>query len=391
MPNIQLPWVNGLVLMKRWGISERELWIAISGTGLPVYNSDYEQETEEIYHAHLERGETIITKVNIRYTFKWILTAHDEFGSQYEYKEALESVLQNLLFKMEDVRAFEKEHGFIKKDTSNAGQEQLEHSKADLSSSQVGTDFDEFFDNLWISFVKETTKIRITGPNLGLREFTCEDMGFKVNAQTWKPFIEVLTNSDNYYHADIYDLNKNPDNIKHYNAQLKQLSNFSLKFVSFLNSKYHLSLPEKRNVFTNIKEFEGAGTYKTVFHVGDYCKNIDKPVRLIGDDHDAVQNTDIKNMTREETIQKIETLTSQIKRDGNECESKQYFRLQEVSRYAEHARKKRWISDEQLRKIITSPDQDAPPQDAMSGAEQLNEHKLAANDVDLPSSEELPF
>jgi hypothetical protein len=285
-----------------------------------------------------------------------------------------------------------------------AGEPQQMQGLPSGEALQLGQDFKEeackinaevFIHSLKVAYVNETT-ISITVPDKGVREFTCVDMGFKKSSVLWKPLIEILTNSDHKYHVGKYDIDKKPDKIKKYNALVKQLSNFSKKFVAFLNEKYSVSLPAKFNVFKNRKGLDPAGTYMAIFEIMDIDKGISKPVSKIVDKHDAILNNDIIHIPREETLRKIETLTMQIKREKDE--DKQNTLLEENLRYVTHARKNRWINDEQLRNFITMPDASASPQDAMSDAEEYKEEykediSMDSDDSDnyLPSSKPLPF
>ena len=121
MSKIELNWITGKRLLERWNIDIRELDICIK-SGLPVYNpnleleewgpfrspidesDEYNEITDEIiWH---ESGHTIFRKNNL-YDFQVLLNSSTPFEDTGLTKDR---ILDNLLFKLEDVERFEKKH-----------------------------------------------------------------------------------------------------------------------------------------------------------------------------------------------------------------------------------------------------------------------------------------
>jgi hypothetical protein len=226
--------------------------------------------------------------------------------------------------------------------------------------------------SLQVSYVDPVT-ISIIWLGKAARQWKCKDLGIKEGAKTWLPFKEALTSPDNTCHVSKYDINKDPIKVKQYNLEVQRINNFSEKFVAFLNREYSASLPADFSVFENMKNRERAGTYKPKFQVVKNIQNTVTPEMKI-----LNPSPNVADMDREDVLNKISALIRQTKREKDE--EKQNLLLEEVLRYAQHARKMRWIDEEQLRSYITLPDPDASQQDVMSGAERFMENALTDDD-----------
>jgi hypothetical protein len=208
------------------------------------------------------------------------------------------------------------------------------------------------------------------------KEFTCDEMGFKAKSNTWRLLIEVLKSTGHAYHVGIYPSDRDPTKVKAYNSQVQLLSNFSKKFVSFLNDEYSASLPPKFHVFKNMKGYERAGTYNAKFHIRD--------------NHEIIQPSDIKQLSKQEVLKKIETLANDRKHARDE-ETKDRL-LITIGTYGEHAAKNKWITREQLRNMFSSSDEEPSPDDVFSQAQSaipddyLSPEKRATSS-DFPSPE----
>lgn len=209
------------------------------------------------------------------------------------------------------------------------------------------TDPEAFMRSLSIAYLSDT-EVSIKVGNREPEKCTSREMGFEKKPKLWQPFIKLLQTTDHKYHVGTYSRDKDPVKNQNYNKLVKQLSNFSKLFLSFLNDKFSVSMPMGFNVYQNMKGHEKAGTYKLKFHIVDR--------------HEAGQSTDIKMMTETEIINKIRSLSEQLQKKDN-LDKDQL--LQEIGHYATHATKMRWITEEQLRNMITPSDQDPSRDDAM--------------------------
>jgi hypothetical protein len=209
------------------------------------------------------------------------------------------------------------------------------------------TDPEAFMRSLSIAYLSDT-EVSIKVGNREPEKCTSREMGFEKKPKLWQPFIKLLQTTDHKYHVGTYSRDKDPVKNQNYNKLVKQLSNFSKLFLSFLNHKFSVSLPMGFNVYQNMKGHEKAGTYKLKFHIVDR--------------HEATQGTDIKMMTETEIMNKIILLSEQLQKKNN-LDKDQL--LQEIGHYATHATKMRWITEEQLRNMITPSDQDPSRDDAM--------------------------
>jgi hypothetical protein len=255
-----------------------------------------------------------------------------------------------LVFLISDVEKFERENGICPHSTikTEGGGKEPTISKKDQES---------FIRSLQVSYVSNT-EISIRGGGKDAKVYTCGKMGFKEDSKTWQLFMKVLHSPDHKYRVGIYSANKDPIQNRNYNKLVKQLSNFSKKFISFLNDEYSASLPESFNVFENRKGYDRSGTYQPIFQI------VDKP--------DTIQSSDIKNMSEKETIKKLEALSEQRKHEKDVSERDRL--LIEIGNYAEHAKKKGWITTkEQLQNLLPPPDEDASTEDAMSLAEPVED------------------
>lgn len=209
------------------------------------------------------------------------------------------------------------------------------------------TDPEAFMRSLSIAYLSDS-EVSIKVGNREPEKCTSREMGFEKKPKLWQPFIKLLQTTDHKYHVGTYSRDKDPVKNQNYNKLVKQLSNFSKLFLSFLNDKFSVSLPMGFNVYQNMKGHEKAGTYKLKFHIVDR--------------HEDTQSTDIKMMTETEIINKIRSLSEQLQKKDN-LDKDQL--LQEIGHYATHATKMRWITEEQLRNMITPPDADPSRDDAM--------------------------
>jgi hypothetical protein len=179
--------------------------------------------------------------------------------------------------------------------------------------------------------IKAMTVIRVSDDEIIIKHgdkqinATCKDIGFKSYSKPWQMFMDVLQDRSNQYFIGSYD-KKNPINKKDYSSKSKLFSNFSKKFIEFINSKFSLSLPGGFNVFQNMKHRERAGIYQAKFRVDENQK--------------PKQQADIKNLAKDETLAKLEDLFAQHKCEKDESAKGHLFN--EISKLAAHAKQNGW-------------------------------------------------
>ena len=225
-------------------------------------------------------------------------------------------------------------------------------------------DAEAFIKKVAISYISDTD-VSIKAGGKEAKIFSCENIGFKQSEKTWLMFIKVLQDSDHKYHVGIYSQDKNPIKNRNYNSLMKRPVNFSKKFVSFLNETYKTALPEDLNVFKNIKGRERAGTYEPKF--------------LIINKLDIANHEDIKKMSKEEVLKKIQTLADQRQREKDKSLKENL--LWEIGKCAEHAKKRDWITEKQLQEMISNPDEAISSDDLLIQANEFeyNENQRGAN------------
>ena len=180
--------------------------------------------------------------------------------------------------------------------------------------------------------------------------YTREEMGFKAKRELWNLFIDLVWEADQYYEVGIYSRDKDPVKNKNYNKRLRRLGNFNKQFVSFLNEKFHVSLPGGFSAFQNQKKYGNSGKYKPKF-------------RIVAT-HNATKSSSINNMSRDATIEIINELLNQLHKEKVISKRKQ---LQErIGPYAVHAVAKKWLTEEQLTYLAQSPDAVTDAEDALS-------------------------
>ena len=157
------------------------------------------------------------------------------------------------------------------------------------------------------------------------RNAACDDMGFKSYAKTWQMFMNILQERNNQYFIGSYD-KKNPVNKKDYLSKSKLFGNFSEKFIEFINNKFSLSLPGDFNVFQNMKHKERPGIYQAKFRVDENQK--------------PNQQVDIKNLSKDEALAKLEVLFAQHKCEKDKSAKGHLFN--EISKLAAHAKQNDW-------------------------------------------------
>jgi hypothetical protein len=201
--------------------------------------------------------------------------------------------------------------------------------------------------------IKAMTVIRVSDTEIIIKygneeiNAACEDMGFKSYAKTWQMFMSILQDKNHQYFVGKYD-KKHPVHRKDYLSKSKLFGNFSKKFIVLINDKFSLSLPGDFNIFQNMKHKERAGIYQAKFRVDENQK--------------PNQQVDIKNLSKEATLERLAALKKQCEDEKNTDEK---YRLSiEIAQYCDHAIKKHSIPEGELRSFFPLPD-DKPSENDM--------------------------
>lgn len=245
---------------------------------------------------------------------------------------------------------------------THSEKEQPERSRADLSSRRVGTDEiseikdpDTFICSLQVSYVSDA-EVSVKVGDKKAKNYTCGKIGFKSSENGWKLLIEVLKDRNHLFDAGTYSKDRIPEKNKWYNRRQKWITQFTKKFITFINREYCTQIHDKTKLFINQKKQDRDGLYKPIFQVAS---------------SDAIHSTDIKKMSRQAVLKEIEKLGNDRKREEN-AEVRDSLLL-DIGRYAQHAAKNGWITEEQARKMISLPDEDVASDDAMSLVDQRDD------------------
>jgi len=179
----------------------------------------------------------------------------DQVPFVVDYPQDLFPYLKRCVYLLEQIEKVENIFNALK-----AEQENTSENEADV-----------LIKDLTVKYINSNT-VSLTFKGKNSQNLTANEMGFRETAKTWKMFIDVLQSKSHEYHVGTYDINKRSFNIRNYNNEVKNISLFSKKFVSFLNRQYFLSLPIGFNVFKNMNRLgvSRAGTYKPKFKVEDH-------------------------------------------------------------------------------------------------------------------------
>ena len=116
MSKIRLEWITGKRLIERWNLEVRELQILIQN-GLPVYNTDYGIEDKgpiyrkipsQNYDPNDFLPEKSIVEKNNLHDFQMLLESPFPISKTGLTKD---QILNNLLFRLEDIENYEKDYG----------------------------------------------------------------------------------------------------------------------------------------------------------------------------------------------------------------------------------------------------------------------------------------
>ncbi len=209
-------------------------------------------------------------------------------------------------------------------------------------------DYESFIRSLQVSYVSDTEVSIKVGDNKA-KNYTCKEMGFKSAENGWKLLMEVLKDGNNLFYVGSYSKDKIPEKIKYYNQRQKWIAYFTKKFITFINREYGTRISGKTNLFENQKKKNRDGLYKPTFQIAA---------------KDADHSPGIENMSRQSLLKEIETLAMNRRREKDQVVCEDF--LFRIGKLAEHASKCGWISEEQLRKMISLPDEEVAPNDAMS-------------------------
>lgn len=183
---------------------------------------------------------------------------------------------------------------------------------------------EEFIRSIEIAYLSDT-EVMIRRGNQE-EKVSCDNIGLKATSKPWVMFISILQDRMNQYYVGLHDKKKNPDNLKDYRCKMQLFPNFSKKLIPLINDKFSVSLESNFNVFKNMKNQEHAGIYKPKFLVYEYTK----PNR----------QADIKSLSREATLEKLDTSFEQYKREKDNSGKDRL--LIEIRNLAAHAKQNSW-------------------------------------------------
>jgi hypothetical protein len=222
---------------------------------------------------------------------------------------------------------------------------------------EEGVEPDTFIRALQISYVSDTeTRIKVDGKDA--KDYSCEKMGFKSSETGWKLLMEVLKDADHLFHVGVYSKDKIPEKIRWYNQRQKWITQFTKKFITFINREYCVQISGKTKLLENQKKQNRDGLYKPIFQIAS---------------SDAICSTDIKKMSKNAALKRIKALETEKKCEKNP--EVRYRLLSDIGNYAQHAAKMGWISETDLRKLISSPDEDPSSEDAMSVIDRASDQR----------------
>jgi len=314
--------ITGIKLMERWSIEATTL-ILLSYEGLlfPSFPEDFKNDVS------------------------WLLCQDSKIQNNYLTKciydkdviEVAEIVYSEHLAKVRKKEALEGDEEIT-----------LTPTPAPQTIPLSNAEAEEFIKSMAISYLSDTEVI-IKVDNKVITA-SCDDMDFKSTSKPWAMFIKMLQDPKKKYNVGIYDKNKNPTKIKNYNASMQLFPNFSKKFVAFINNQFSVTLPIGFNVFKNMKGIDHAGTYTPKFDIFDHRK--------------LKQQKDIKSLSKEDTLKKLDALSKRRNREKDKNEKDNL--LVEIGNLAEHAKRNGWLTLEELRNLISLPDSAPSDTDAMS-------------------------
>ena len=221
---------------------------------------------------------------------------------------------------------------------------------------------DDFIHSLKVTYSSDTSVI-LTPQGGKSKEYSCQEMGFKSAAKTWKMFIDVLQKDDHKYHVGTYSKDKDHVKIREYNKIMSMLKEFSKKFVIFLNKTYSVEIPATFNVFENTyrKGQDRAGTYVPKFQIYSFEVDSGKP----------------KKLSKDETLGTIKNLGAQLKKEKNDKIKDNL--ICQITPYLEHAVKNDWISEEKAKSLLID---DPSPEDALAHVARENIDPWALDTTD---------
>lgn len=205
---------------------------------------------------------------------------------------------------------------------------------------------EDFVLNLRVSFSSDTS-IFLQPKSKTSQEYSCKEMGFKSNAETWKLLMEVLQNSTHEYYVGPYSKDKLPEKNRDYHKKIANMKEFSKKFVSFLNQTYSAQIPEKFNIFEN-KHMTGEdrpGTYVPKFRV-------------------TSPDVSLGELSKEEILKSIKDLSKQYKKEDSGSAKGRLAK--QIKLYVDHALSKGWTTKQEYANFLLSDDGTPSSHDALA-------------------------
>jgi hypothetical protein len=205
-----------------------------------------------------------------------------------------------------------------------------------------------FIRSLQVSYVSDTEISIKVGDNKA-RNYTRKEMGFKSDENGWKLLMEVLKEGNHLFNVGLFSKDKIPEKIKYYNQRQKWITQFTKKFIAFINREYGAQISGKTKLFENQKKKNRDGLYKPMFQIAAKA---------------ADHSPGIVNMSKQALLKEMEILATNRRREIDPMVREDL--LLRIGKCAEHAYECKWITREHLRKMISLPDEEISTDDAMS-------------------------
>jgi hypothetical protein len=176
-----------------------------------------------------------------------------EFGKDKEKaRELISELKEHVSFKLKDIEAFEKEHGYVRKN-------------ADSSITPKSEQLEDFIKRLEF-FYENDSEIKIKEPGKRAKLIGYGSLGFRDNqTKSWKCLQEILDDPDLKYALGPAGEKNSPER-KSYDARRKQLDEINQKLIEFFKKEYGVRIPKGYKLYKKCSE-AGSGVFKFKFSI----------------------------------------------------------------------------------------------------------------------------
>jgi hypothetical protein len=273
----------------------------------------------------------------------------------------LSKILPTLFFRRAEIDALEAKQALTSEATIPQRQQQTSNIK----------DPETFIRALEVSYVSDT-EIRISGGGKKSKTYEMKELGFKrANSIIWKEFSEIVRRPDHTYHVGKAHGAKRARKAS-YDVSQKRLLGINDKLLSFFNKNYQAQLPNKFRVYELIPEKrEAPGTYRFKFQIVDASQ---------------VAKKNYENLSKEELIHEIETLSSELVNLSNRGDEDSEEKINEIQNILYPAMKvalnKGWLTRNRAAGYLN------PSEEYISQTDQRVKRKKHSDLIDIFSGDE---